>query len=719
MPDQNDALDDSARRGGFKPSAIDLTDDVRADLLDPETWNSILGLYANTMKLAVALIDADGRLVGKCHNPQPIWSLARQAQPEPAGDCLFCLETRRHCSAVASAIRKRSQTLAHDQAGFAHVALPLVLGNQVVGTLLAGQVLDRYPEPLPLERVARDFNISPQQIWDLARHIAPIGQAKLAVYGELLGALGQTVLHDRYGAIVEKRFTESTKTLNRELASSNVMLETKVAELDRSNSDLENLLDSTEIATIFLDSGMHIKRYTPASGTLIQLNPSDIGRHVTALEKKFAEAGLSDLIADVHGMFPLKDGGSRTNMREREVPGKAGKHYLKRILPYYTSQHLIDGLVITFIDVTDLKNAERRAQEAKVYAEHIVDTVREPLLVLDKDFRVVSANHSFYATFLISVGETVGWLLHEIGNGQWNIPELRRSLNDVLSLQTHLQDFEVEHEFPELGLKTMLLNARRVGTESLILLAIEDITERKHAENQLRKLNLDLEMFSQAAAHDLQEPLRTIKLSTQLLARDSKVDSDSNAHEYIAHVLEAADRLEALLHDLRQYWLANKTGEPAALVNSVQVLEKTLNDLAVPIQQSGARVTYDPLPTLKAEEVSLGMLFQNLVGNALKYRSPGKAPAIHISADKKGNAWCFSVKDDGIGIEPKNLNLIFAPFKRIHGKLYPGSGIGLALCEKIVERYGGRIWVESVYGQGSTFYFTIPVRVEAADATSA
>ncbi len=131
---------------------IELTQELRGELLHPATWSSILGLCAQTMKLAVALVDADGQMVGECHNAQPIWSLARLAQPAPAGDCLFCLETARYCTARARAIEKRALALAHDQAGFAHVVYPLILGGQVVGTLLAGQVLDRYAEPLPLQR---------------------------------------------------------------------------------------------------------------------------------------------------------------------------------------------------------------------------------------------------------------------------------------------------------------------------------------------------------------------------------------------------------------------------------------------------------------------------------------------------------------------------------------------------------------------------------------
>ncbi|MBC8001473.1 MAG: PocR ligand-binding domain-containing protein, partial [Opitutaceae bacterium] len=190
-----------------------MTPKLSAELLDPDSWAKILELYARTMKLAVALIDANGKLVGACHNPQPVWSLARGERPEPAGACLFCLETSPNCSAAADACRTQSLALVHDQAGFAHIAVPLTLGGRNLGTLLAGQILDRYPEPLPLQRVAREFGLSAQQLWHLARQQAPISRANLTVYGELLWTLGQTFLRDRYGAILERRLTAISSAL--------------------------------------------------------------------------------------------------------------------------------------------------------------------------------------------------------------------------------------------------------------------------------------------------------------------------------------------------------------------------------------------------------------------------------------------------------------------------------------------------------------------------
>ena len=167
--------------------------------------------------------------------------------------------------------------------------------------------------------------------------------------------------------------------------------------------------------------------------------------------------------------------------------------------------------------------------------------------------------------------------------------------------------------------------------------------------------------------------------------------------------------MERLLRALREYWLVSERQlERLTSLDSGRVMDQAIQTLEIPIRESGAAVSYEPMPQVSAEEVSLAMLFQNLLGNAVKYSRPGEPPRIHVAARKNANMWEFSIGDNGIGIEAEHLEAIFAPFKRLHGSEYPGSGIGLSLCQKIVERYGGRIWAESTYGQGSTFYFTVP-----------
>ena len=280
-----------------------------------------------------------------------------------------------------------------------------------------------------------------------------------------------------------------------------------------------------------------------------------------------------------------------------------------------------------------------------------------------------------------------------------------------------MNDFEVEHDFASIGRKTMLLNARVIEPgPPLILLAIEDVTDRKISEAMLRSANADLKQFAFAASHDLQEPLRMVTSYTQLLAKEYRGTLGKNADTYIGYAVEGAQRMESLLRDLRNYWAVNeeKLGQPVR-VDCNAVLATALDFLAIRIQETGAVVTHEPLPTIMAEELPLALLFQNLIGNALKYHRNGTPPKIHVSAQQKHHEWNFSVRDNGIGIEEEHLVKIFAPFKRLHGKDIPGSGIGLAICQKIVAHYKGRIWVESEYGKGSTFHFTFPVDKRAKE----
>src|SRR5687768_9979602 len=177
-------------------NSVELTPELRAELLDPEGWVKILKLYARSMMLAVSLVNTAGRLLGTCHNPQPIWTLARDARPDCGDGCLFCLEQSDRCTAAAEALLTDSVVLIHDQAGFAHIASPLSLGDQHLGTVIAGMVFDRYPEQLPLQRLARDFGLSAQELWHEAGKQAPISRASLTVYGELLATLGHAFLRE-------------------------------------------------------------------------------------------------------------------------------------------------------------------------------------------------------------------------------------------------------------------------------------------------------------------------------------------------------------------------------------------------------------------------------------------------------------------------------------------------------------------------------------------
>jgi light-regulated signal transduction histidine kinase (bacteriophytochrome) len=225
---------------------------------------------------------------------------------------------------------------------------------------------------------------------------------------------------------------------------------------------------------------------------------------------------------------------------------------------------------------------------------------------------------------------------------------------------------------------------------------------------ELKRSNDELEQFAYVASHDLQEPLRMVASYTQLLAQRYKGRLDSDADEFIAFAVDGCNRMQALIQDLLSYSRAGANREELREISCENALQQALGNLRTAIEESAAKVTHDSLPALTTAESQLVQVFQNLVGNAIKYRST-EPPRVHISATDGGNEWVFAVRDNGMGIEPQYFERIFVLFQRLHGqKEFEGTGIGLAICRKIVDRLGGRIWVESQSKQGSTFYFALP-----------
>jgi signal transduction histidine kinase len=242
-----------------------------------------------------------------------------------------------------------------------------------------------------------------------------------------------------------------------------------------------------------------------------------------------------------------------------------------------------------------------------------------------------------------------------------------------------------------------------------------EIAERKRAEadlslrsQELARSNADLEQFAYVASHDLQEPLRMVASYLQLLEKRYWDKLDSDANDFIGFAVDGARRMQVLIADLLAYSRIGTRGQSFRPVNCEQALEKAMINLHIAIQESGAQITHTPLTTVWGDAMQLTQLFQNLIGNAIKFRRD-RPPEIYIRAEPEEDAWRFSVRDNGIGIEPQHFERIFMVFQRLHSRsAYPGTGIGLAICKKIVERHGGAIWVESEPGQGATFYFTIP-----------
>jgi light-regulated signal transduction histidine kinase (bacteriophytochrome) len=295
------------------------------------------------------------------------------------------------------------------------------------------------------------------------------------------------------------------------------------------------------------------------------------------------------------------------------------------------------------------------------------------------------------------------------------------------------RDFEMERPNPAGGTRWVSVTGEPVYDENGRFRGYRgvgsDITERKHAEAQLRRAhdelakkadelqrsNAELEQFAYVASHDLQEPLRMVSSYTQLLAKRYKEQLPAEAQEFMHFTVDGAARMKQLIEDLLAYSRVGTKGKELVPVSLDAPLKRAVTNLRAAIEESGASVSADALPTVDADEVQLAQVFQNLIGNALKFRGQ-QVPRIHVGAVQEAGEWHISIADNGIGIEPQYFERIFMVFQRLHDKgEYPGTGIGLAIVKKVVERHGGRIWVQSQPGAGTTFHFTMPKERKAAN----
>jgi PAS domain S-box-containing protein len=337
----------------------------------------------------------------------------------------------------------------------------------------------------------------------------------------------------------------------------------------------------------------------------------------------------------------------------------------------------------------------------------------------DKEGRITNVNQTDLVMLGYTAAEMIGQPIWKLNVGEDIVREqVLAKLAGTLPAGKELERIYRRKDgttFPVLIEDRYILDEK--GQIKGIRCTIQDITERKRAEDKLKqreedlaRSNKELEQFAYAASHDLQEPLRMVKSYVQLLARRYKGKLTSEADEFIEFALDGATRMQRLINDLLTYSRVGTRGKKFELTNCEKILEQVLSNLEVLIEEDNAVVNFDPLPTLMADQVQLGQLFQNLIVNAIKFHG-SEAPRVRISAKQENDEWVFSISDNGIGIALEHTDRIFIIFQRLHSREeYPGTGIGLAICKKIVERHGGHIWVESEPGKGATFYFTIPTK---------
>jgi PAS domain S-box-containing protein len=461
---------------------------------------------------------------------------------------------------------------------------------------------------------------------------------------------------------------------------------------------------STQIATLFLDGSLRIKFFTPTTRRVLKLIEADMGRPVSDLSTGFLDFDLTI------GARAVAVGGP---VIERDVRHASGAVFHLRILPYLTPENRAEGVVVTLEDVSLLRQAEERMRRLAT----VVSDSNDAVILADLHGAIQAWNRGAEATYGWTEPEALRMNLHDLtpAPDAARMDELIRRLlagEDIASCETqrHTKDGRVLAVW--LTITAVLDQAREIVA---IATTERDITQRKQAEASLRRgaeelqrSNRDLQQFAGTVSHDLQEPLRMVSGFLKLLDAKYKPQLDDQARQYINYAVEGAARMAQMISGLLDYSRVSDHGAKLEPVDCSQALATALANLRGSVAEAGAAVTHDDLPTVMADPIQLAQLFQNLLGNALKFRHADRPCQVHVSAEKKDDQWVFAVRDNGIGIAPQDAQRLFEIFTRLNPREeYPGTGIGLAICRRIIERHGGRIWVEGEAGQGSTFYFTL------------
>jgi PAS domain S-box-containing protein len=363
-------------------------------------------------------------------------------------------------------------------------------------------------------------------------------------------------------------------------------------------------------------------------------------------------------------------------------------------------------------DITDRKLAEVALRESEARFRQLADSMPQMVWTARPDGRIDYYNERWYAFTGYGEEDSVekGWssILHPDDaapcSQQW-----------VASVQSG-EPYAIEYRFwdrQEKRWRWFMGRALAVRDAKGAIVkwfgTYTDIDAQKRVEDELRRANQDLEQFAYSASHDLREPLRAVKIYSELLTLRYRTQLDETGREFCDFLRSGATRMEMLVSDLLRYTQISKLDAPLETTDANAAMSETLANLTSAIQDSGAVVTSDDLPCVRMHSMHLKQLLQNLIGNAIKYSSADRTPVVRVAARQKGEYWEFSVQDNGIGIDPEYKEQVFGLFKRLHSSdQYSGTGIGLAICQRIVERYNGRIWVESQIGQGSTFRFIVP-----------
>ncbi|HEV2549812.1 MAG TPA: chemotaxis protein CheB [Stellaceae bacterium] len=558
----------------------------------------------------------------------------------------------------------------------------------------------------------RELDATRTELQDTTRDLEAANEEQKAINEEALS------VNEEFQSTNEELVTskEELQSLNEELTALNSQLQETLERQRSTSNDLQNILYSSDVATLFLDSNLNIRFFTPAAKSLFRVIATDIGRPLADLMPLAGDTALlAEARAVLTDLVPLR----------HEIEGGDGTWYNRRILPYRTHDNRIEGVVITFADISEIKLAERRIEAARAYSDSIINTVRQPLVVFDEDLRIVSGNDAFYRTFALAPEQTVSRRFAAASNHLSAIAGLRTFLNHVRTETAPIADFEVEAELPLLGSRVLLLNARKIddglAEHAKILLAIDDITERKHAaetlhaaKRQAEQANLGKSRFLAAASHDLRQPLQTLSLLQGILAK--KV-TDPDASKLVGRLEETLGAMSGMLDtllDINQ--LEAGIVRPSLVTFSLKdLLERLRTEFAYHAAARGLGWHVVPCRLfVRSDPRLLEQLIRNLLSNAVKYTERGR---VLLGCRRHGDKLSIEVWDTGPGIPEGQLKAIFEEFHQLENATRErsrGLGLGLAIVQRLADLLGHPVDVRSRPGKGSVFTVEVPLGREDA-----
>lgn len=511
---------------------------------------------------------------------------------------------------------------------------------------------------------------------------------------------------------------EELQSLNEELHTVNAEHQQKIKELIELNDDLNNYFNNSEVGQILIDKNLIVRKYTPFAKKQINLIESDIGRSILDLTRNFTDDKFIQRIKSV-----MKSG----NREELEVVMNEGSSYLMRVAPFYRQDKKIDGVVVNFIDITQLKTltsiieAVLNSSTSGILAKKAVRDEHDKII----DFEYISVNRSAETMLHLPTGELIGKRLRKA------FPEMSGTFfAQYISVVETGQTMQMEFYYEKQGRWYDIVCVKMMDG---LVTTFTDITERKKAvdllalgyeelkttTNKLEKSNLDLLQFASVASHDLKEPLRKIQAFGNILKEKVKEKLDQSEYKYIEKMINSSNRMQTLVDDILTLSRLSNTETPYVETDLTEIINRITDDLEITIKEKKAKVKCEKLPVVKAVPGQMHQLFQNLISNGLKFNEHekpsievcGKTISNHLAEEfgiKPKDYYLIEVSDNGIGFEQKYADKIFGIFQRLEGNSYQGSGIGLAICKKIVDNHKGFIKAESIPGDGTKFLILLP-----------